>query len=82
MIIAVIAKMHFIIGLTMFLFVALMVVTDDVTVRALLLLPIVITFMIGKVLHAIDQANEVEMMMFRYKKRVVEQLPSESALPC
>jgi hypothetical protein len=74
-----IAKMHFIVGLGMFVFIGLLVVSDDVTTRALLLLPIVIMFMLSKVLHAIDQANQVEDIMYRYKKRfaVVDSVPKD-----
>lgn len=70
MIFRAIAKLHFIVGLGMFLFVGLMVVSDDVTARALLLLPVVLSFMAAKILHTIDQANEVEDMMWRYRKRI------------
>ncbi|MFH1520117.1 MAG: hypothetical protein ABID61_00580 [Candidatus Micrarchaeota archaeon] len=70
MIFRAISKLHFIVGLGMFLFVGLMVVSDDVNARALLLLPIVISFMAAKILHTIDQANEVEGMMWRYRKRI------------
>ncbi|MEW6035559.1 MAG: hypothetical protein AB1529_03020 [Candidatus Micrarchaeota archaeon] len=66
---ALISKMHFIVGLGMFLFVALMVVEDSLTARALLLLPVVLLFMASKVLFAIDQANSVDDMMRRYRDR-------------
>src|SRR5512143_3655810 len=39
-----IAKLHFIVGLGMFLFIALMVVEDSLMMRALLLVPIVLLF--------------------------------------
>ncbi|MFH1785539.1 MAG: hypothetical protein ABH842_03850 [Candidatus Micrarchaeota archaeon] len=79
MILRAIAKLHFIVGLGMFLFVGLMVVSDDVDARALLLLPIVIMFMAAKILHTIDQANELEDMMYRYKKRISDPLPTEAS---
>jgi hypothetical protein len=66
---ALISKMHFIVGLGMFLFVGLMVVEDSLTARALLLLPVVLLFMASKVLFAIDQANSVDDMMRRYRER-------------
>ena len=68
MILRAIAKLHFVVGLGMFLFIGLMVVSESVTARAMLLLPIVLLFTLSKVLHTIDQANEVEGMMSRYKK--------------
>jgi hypothetical protein len=64
-----IAKLHFIVGLAMFLFIALMVVEDDLMMRALLLAPIVLLFWGSKVLFAIDQANMAADMMRRYKSR-------------
>ena len=64
-----IAKLHFIVGLGMFLFIALMVVADDIMARALLLVPIVLLFWGSKVLFAIDQANMAADMMRRYKPR-------------
>ncbi|VVC04574.1 Uncharacterised protein [Candidatus Bilamarchaeum dharawalense] len=82
MIFRAIAKLHFIIGLGMFLFIGLMVVSDSMTARALLLLPIVLTFMASKILHSIDQANEVENMMYRYRKRMdANNSFSEPSLP-
>ncbi len=64
-----VAKLHFIVGLGMFLFIALMVVEDSLMMRALLLVPIVLLFWGSKVLFAIDQANMAADMMRRYKPR-------------
>jgi hypothetical protein len=63
------AKLHFVIGLGMFLFIALMVVEDDIMKRALLLVPIVLLFWGSKVLFALDQANMTADMMRRYRPK-------------
>ncbi len=64
-----VAKLHFIIGLGMFLFIALMVVEDSLMMRALLLVPVVLLFWGSKVLFAIDQANMAADMMRRYRPK-------------
>lgn len=64
-----IARLHFIVGLGMFLFIALMVVEDSLMMRALLLVPIVLLFWGSKVLFAIDQANMAADMMRRYRPK-------------
>ncbi len=61
-------KMHFIVGLLMFVFIALMVVENDITVRALLLVPVVICYSLSKILFSMDQAAMVEDMVSRKKR--------------
>ncbi|MCI0504385.1 hypothetical protein L0Y65_06810 [Candidatus Micrarchaeota archaeon] len=63
-------KFHFIFALLMFFFVALIVVSPSVTVRALLLLPVVLAYGASHVLFACDQAEMVDGMMARYRRRV------------
>ena len=63
-----ITKMHFIVALVMFFFIALMVVTNDMAQRALLLLPIAICYLISKILFSMDQAEMTGQMMERYKE--------------
>jgi hypothetical protein len=61
-------KLHFIAALGMFLFIAFMVVENDQTARVFLLVPIVICYMVSKVLFAMDQANMVQDIVERQKK--------------
>jgi len=63
-------KLHFLVGLAMFLFVAMIAVESDRTVRILLLLPVVLLYILSKVLQAADQAEMVGEMMEHYKKSV------------
>jgi hypothetical protein len=63
-----IPKFHTIAGLAMFFFVAVMVIENDVAARTMLLLPIVVCFMLSKVLFAMDQANMVKDIVERQKK--------------
>jgi hypothetical protein len=63
-----IPKLHTAAGLAMFLFVAMMVVEKDINIRALLLLPIVVCYMLSKVLFSMDQANMVKDIVERQKK--------------
>jgi len=63
-------KYHFIFALLMFFFVALMVVSPSTTARALLLLPIVLCYSASHVLFACDQAEMLDGMMARYKRRI------------
>ncbi len=63
-------KFHFLFGLGMFLFIALMVVSPSQTARALLLLPAVLCYGISHIFFAADQAEMVREMMERYKRRL------------
>lgn len=68
-------KFHFIFALLMFFFIALLVVSPSITVRALLLLPIVLCYGASHVLFACDQAEMLEGMMERYKRRISKPVP-------
>ncbi|MBI5227194.1 hypothetical protein HY988_01280 [Candidatus Micrarchaeota archaeon] len=72
-----ITKMHFIVALAMFFFIALMVINDDLTQRALLLVPVVICYLISKILFAMDQADMTKNMMERYKKSISTSKPEK-----
>jgi hypothetical protein len=63
-------KFHFIFALMMFFFVALIVVAESMTARALLLLPVVLCYGASHVLFACDQAEMLDGMMARYKRRI------------
>jgi hypothetical protein len=63
-----ISKLHFIVGLGMFLFVALMVVEESVAARALLTLPVILLYMASKILFAIDQADMAGDIIRRNRK--------------
>lgn len=62
-------KLHFIAGLVMFFFVALMVVESDMTKRAFLLLPVVLFYSLSRVLQAIDQSAMAQEMLARCKSK-------------
>ncbi len=66
-------KFHFIFALGMFFFIALIVVSESTTARALLLLPVVLCYGIAHILFAADQAEMVREMMERYKRRIGKQ---------
>lgn len=66
---AFVLKLHFIAGLVMFLFVALMVVENDMTKRVLLLLPVVLFYALSRILQAMDQSAMTQEMMERYKEK-------------
>ena len=63
-------KLHFVFTLLMFLFVALIVLSQSMAARAILLLPLVLSFGASHILFACDQAEMLDGMMERYKKRV------------
>jgi uncharacterized membrane protein len=63
-------KYHFIFALAMFFFIALITVSPSQTARALLLLPVVLSYGIAHILFAADQAEMVRDMMERYKRRI------------
>ena len=63
-------KFHFIFALAMFFFIALITVSQSQTARALLLLPVVLSYGIAHILFAADQAEMVRVMMERYKRRI------------
>lgn len=67
-------KFHFIFALGMFLFIALAVMSESKTTRALLLLPIVLSYGIAHILYAADQAEMVKGMMKNYKRRVAKRI--------
>ncbi len=70
---AVIPKLHFVFGLAMFLFVAMMVVEEDLSRRALLLLPIVILDIISKILFSMDQIGRLDGVLDVYKNNMETQ---------
>lgn len=67
-------KFHFIFTLGMFLFIAFAVMSESKTMRALLLLPIVLSYGIAHILYAADQAEMVNGMMKNYKRRVTKRI--------
>lgn len=64
---SVITKMHFVFGLVMFLFIAMMVIEDDMARRAMLLLPIIIFDIITKMLYSMDQIDRMDDLVEKYK---------------
>jgi len=64
---SVITKMHFVFGLVMFLFIAMMVIEDDMARRAMLLLPIIIFDIITKMLYSMDQIDRMDDILEKYK---------------
>jgi len=60
----------FIVSLAMFVFIALMVVSNDITLRALLLVPVVLLFTVSKLLYTMDQSKRVDDVIERYKKKM------------
>jgi len=58
---------HFLATLAMFLFIALMVIENDQTARALLLLPVVASWFASKLLFSMDQAEKVKDIIQRNK---------------
>lgn len=63
------SKLHFLFSLAMFFFIAIMVVSDDLTTRALLLLPVVLLFSLSKIMYSIDQKTSTDAIIKKYKKR-------------
>lgn len=63
------SKLHFVAALGMFLFIALIVVSDDLATRVLLLLPVVLLYSISKIMYAIDQKTSTDRIVRHYKKR-------------
>ena len=63
-------KFHFVFSFAMFLFIALMVVSESQTARALLLLPVVLCYGVAHLLFAADQAQTVGEIMENYKRRI------------
>jgi Sec-independent protein secretion pathway component TatC len=63
------SKLHFMAALAMFFFIALMVVSDDMAVRALLLVPVVLLFALSKLMYSIDQKTSTDEIIKHYKKR-------------
>jgi hypothetical protein len=70
-------KFHFVFTLLMFFFVALIVLAPTMTERALLLLPVVLSYGASHILFACDQAEMLEGMMERYKRRISKPLGYE-----
>jgi len=65
-------RADFIVGLVMFAFLALMVASNDFTVRGLLLVPVVLLYTISKLLYSIDQNKRCDEAMAEYKKKFEE----------
>jgi hypothetical protein len=63
------SKLHFGASLAMFFFIAMMVVEDEMAVRALLLVPVVLLFMLTKVMYSIDQQVSTEKIVKHYKNK-------------
>ena len=63
------AKLHFVAALGMFLFIALMVISDDIETRALLLLPVVLLYGLSKIMYAIDLKTSTDKIVKHYKRR-------------
>jgi Sec-independent protein secretion pathway component TatC len=63
------SKLHFVAALGMFLFIALIVVSDDISTRVLLLLPVVLLYSLSKIMYAIDQKTSTDRIVKHYKKR-------------
>jgi Sec-independent protein secretion pathway component TatC len=63
------SKLHFVAALGMFLFIALIVVSDDITTRVFLLLPVVLLYSVSKIMYAIDQKTSTDRIVKHYKKR-------------
>lgn len=68
MIAEMLSKLHFLAALGMFFFIAMMVVSDEISVRAFLLLPVVLLFILSKVMYSIDQKTSTERIIKHYKK--------------
>ena len=62
-VLSVLVRMHFVFGLIMFLFVALIVVEDDMQKRALMLVPVIITDLVAKVMYSLDQIERLEIVL-------------------
>jgi len=60
-------KLHFIAGLAMLFFVVLMVLEDDQTVRALLLVPVAVLYTASRILLSADNAATTSEIIERYK---------------
>jgi Sec-independent protein secretion pathway component TatC len=63
------SKLHFVAALGMFLFIALMVVSDDLHTRAFLLIPVVLLYGLSKIMYAIDQKTSTDRIVKHYKKK-------------
>ena len=61
-------KLHFVFSLVMFLFIALMVVEDELPKRAMLLLPIIFFDIISKVLFSLDQIDRLDIVLDKYRE--------------
>jgi hypothetical protein len=63
------SKLHFLATLAMFFFIAMMVVEDEMAVRALLLIPVVLVFVLQKIMYSIDQQVSTEKIVKEYRRR-------------
>jgi hypothetical protein len=63
------SKLHLLATLAMFFFIAMMVVEGEMRIRALLLIPVVLLFMLTKVMYSIDQKVSTDKIVKHYKDK-------------
>ena len=63
------SKLHFLASLAMFFFIVLMVVNDDIGIRAILLVPVVFFYALSKVMYSIDQKVSTDEIIKKYKNK-------------
>jgi Sec-independent protein secretion pathway component TatC len=64
---AVVLRGQFLAALVMFLSIALMVMQNDITTRALLLVPVVLFYYLSKILFAREQQERVDRIIEKVK---------------
>jgi len=65
----VVLRSQFVATLAMFFFIALMVVQDDAGSRALLLLPVIVSYYVAKLLFSMEQKERVDRIIEKLKAR-------------
>ncbi len=66
---AVVFKAQFLAALAMFFSIALMVIQNDIAIRALLLLPVVFFYYLSKILFVKEQTERVDRIIEKVKAR-------------
>ena len=63
------SKAHFLASLAMFFFIVLIVVNEDIAIRAFLLVPVVFLYALSKVMYSIDQKASTDEIIKKYKEK-------------
>ncbi len=63
-------KMYFVATLATFFFIALIVIQNDLAIRALLLLPVVVCYFLAWALYSMNQADMVHDIIEHQRERI------------